>query len=356
MASLMNRTRLVRITERVQRPAAVETEPAENDPGQAEPGAPARFARELPLGFLGVHATAASRALYERLDPADVAEVERLIAADPELAAFYASSNDPGTLRHVLLAFGVWLGVPAVLEKTGLSAAQPSEEIHAMARGPISAAGGLYEADLLSDALAGVGTDLTGIGDALDFGCSSGRVLRVLASAYPETAWKGCDPNAAAIGWASENLPAIEFFQSANTPPLPLADASLDLAYAISIWSHFAPMLGLHWFEEMRRVIRPGGHLVLTTHGFTSVAYYAGHRLRTTEQSDAIIGSLYRHGWWYAAEFGAAGDWGVVNQEWGTSFISPEWLLTQLCPRWRVLDFAPGRNLDNQDVYVLQRV
>jgi len=31
-------------------------------------------------------------------------------------------------------------------------------------------------------------------------------------------------------------------------------------------------------------------------------------------------------------------------------------MLTQLCPRWRVLEFAPGRNQDNQDVYVLQRV
>ena len=175
----------------------------------------------------------------------------------------------------MILGYGIWLGHPAAPEKTGLLAAQPPEEVHLMARGPIAAAGGLYEADLVVDALAGVGVEMADIGSALDFGCSSGRVVRVLQAAYPETRWHGCDPNGPAIAWASENLPAIEFFVNGNAPPLPLADGSLDMAYAISIWSHFAPGLGLRWFEEMHRLIRPGGHLVCTTHGLTSVALYA---------------------------------------------------------------------------------
>jgi hypothetical protein len=44
----------------------------------------------------------------------------------------------------------------------------------------------------------------------------------------------------------------------------------------------------------------------------------------------------------------------VVDPQWGTAFISPEWLISQLSPQWRVLEFAPGRNQENQDVYVLQ--
>jgi hypothetical protein len=112
----------------------------------------------------------------------------------------------------------------------------------------------------------------------------------------------------------------------------------------------------LRWFEEMRLVIRPGGHLVCTTHGLTSVAYYALLDLRTPEQSEEIRDALYRDGSWYAPEFGERGDWGVVNPDWGTAFLSPEWMLAKLCPAWRVLEFAPGRNQENQDVYVLQRV
>ena len=45
-----------------------------------------------------------------------------------------------------------------------------------------------------------------------------------------------------------------------------------------------------------------------------------------------------------------------INPDWGTAFLSPEWMLAQLCPHWRVLEFAPGRNQENQDVYVLERV
>jgi len=367
MTALRDRKRLARLIERgaVRALASVAPEPEpeaspepapepEPEPGP-EPGAPARFARGLGSALLGVHATGVSQALYERLDADDVSEVERLISESPELKSCYAPVSDPGVRRHLLLAFGVSLSVPAVLAKTGLSDAQPPEAIHAMARGPISAAGGLYEADLLSDALASIGVDLADRREALDFGCSSGRVVRALAAAYPLVHWHGCDPNASAIAWAGENLPGIDFFVNDDVPPLPLTDGSLDLVYAVSIWSHFAPELGLRWFEEMRRVLVPGGHLVCTTHGLASVAFYATSELRTPEQAEEIVGALYDRGWWYAAEFGEEGDWGVVNPAWGTTFFSPEWLLANLCPRWRVLEFAPGRNQGNQDVYVLQR-
>ena len=181
---------------------------------------------------------------------------------------------------------------------------------------------------MVADALGGVGIEMTNITNALDFGCSSGRVVRVLAAAYPDIKWQGCDPNAPAITWANEHLPGIDFFVSGDAPPLPLPDAALDLAYAISIWSHFAPELGLRWFQEMHRIIRPGGHLVCTTHGLTSVAHYALGEMRSPEQSLEIRDTLYRNGAWYAPEFGEEGDWGVVNPDWGTAFLTPEWMLT----------------------------
>jgi SAM-dependent methyltransferase len=321
-----------------------------------EPGAPARFARTLGPVRPTEEDQIVSRRLYERLSPADVQEIEAAIAQDDQLQAYYAGAPDSRHRVFLLLSFGVWLQLPAVLEKLALGAAQPPEEIHAMARGPLAAAGGLYEADMVASALASVGVSIESAADALDFGCSSGRLVRVLCAAYPEVRWHGCDPNAPAIEWARGAYPRIHLFLSANQPPLELPDGSLDLVCAISIWSHFAPELGLRWFAEMHRLIRPGGHLVCTTHGLTSVDFYVKNTLRTPQQSDQIVGGLYERGWWYAQEFGENGDWGVINPDWGTAFLSPEWLLTQLCPHWRVLEFAPGRNQDNQDVYVLQRV
>jgi SAM-dependent methyltransferase len=323
---------------------------------QATPPIAESFIREVAPGhFADPTQNRASTKLYERLSHDDLEEIQRSIDEVPDLQQQYVDAYNEAARQHMILAFGVWLEVACASEETGLVKVQPPEEIHVMTRGPLAAAGGLYEADMVIDALVSAGIEMADVESALDFGCSSGRVLSVLRAAYPQTTWHGCDPNAPAIEWASENLPGIEFFVSGNAPPLPLADGSLDMVYAISIWSHFAPELGLSWFEEMHRLIRSGGHLVCTTHGLTSVAYSAAHG-RSEEQVEEILDSLYRQGSWYAPEFGEEGDWGVVNPDWGTAFLSPEWMLTHLCPRWRVLEFAPGRNQENQDVYVLQRV
>lgn len=334
-------------------PPSLLPEPPGRDENGAEPQ-PADFARTLRPDRLAVERQAATERLLSRLDDADVAEIERRIAEHPQMDAGYRAAPAP-TRRHLLLHLGTHLLVPAVYEKTGLRLGNPPEDVHAMARGPLAEAGGLYEADLVADALASAGVDMAQVRSGLDFGCSSGRVVRVLDAAFPETRWSGCDPNPEAIAWAGSHLHGIEFARSGNHPPLMLETGSLDLVYAISIWSHFAPELGLRWFDEMHRLLRPGGHLVMTTHGVMSVDYYATGGARSTSQSQEIQHALYDEGWWYKGEFGDEGDWGVVNPDWGTAFLTPEWVLSRLTPRWRVLEFALGRNADNQDVYVLER-
>lgn len=331
-------------------PAALPSLPKQPKPQAGD------LAREAPVTSLAGDRDRVSSLIASRLSAEDLGELERSLTGSPELEAHYLACRNPEPSPDLVLAYGLWLGVPSVIEKSGLITDQPPKDVHAMARGPLSAAGGLYEANMVADGLAGVGVEMTDITSALDFGCSSGRVVRVLAAAYPDIDWHGCDPNAPAIAWANEHLPGIDFFVSGDAPPLPLPDAALDLAYAISIWSHFAPELGLRWFAEMHRIIRPGGYLVCTTHGLTSVAHYALGGMRSPEQSLEIRDTLYRDGAWYAPEFGEEGDWGVVNPDWGTAFLTPEWMLTKLCPAWCVLEFAPGRNQENQDVYVLQRV
>ena len=322
----------------------------------APSSAPVDLSRELIPGPLGDDEQAVTDLLYRRLSLEVVQAVEHLVADSPELQGWRLDTMEPGLRRWMVVQLGMWLKVPEVAEQTRLPLARPPEDVHAMARGPLAAAGGTYEADLVVAALRGAGASIDEAGAALDFGCSSGRVVWVLAAAHPEVEWRGCDPNEPAIAWARKKLPGIDFFVSGGDPPLPIEESSLGLVFAISIWSHFEPSLGLRWFAEMRRVIRPGGHLIVTTHGLTSVAHAAAVGLRSPEQLDGIVRSLYRRGWWYRAEFGDEGDWGVVDPRWGTAFVSPEWLLAELCPEWRVLQFAAGRNQGNQDVYVFERV
>jgi SAM-dependent methyltransferase len=323
---------------------------------QADTGAFA-FARDLRPAVVAPDEWPVSRRLYERLTPELVATVKQKMLEAPELRSMveYEASGAP-EWWFVVLNLGAWFEIDEIAERTGLPRAQPPERVHTMARGPLAAAGGLYEADLIVSALTSAGATIEQVRAALDFGCSSGRVIRALTAAYPQIQWLGCDPNRPAIRWASENLPTAEFFDSDNEPPLRVGTGALDLAYAISVWSHLEPSLGLRWFDEMHRVIRPGGHLLSTTHGLTSIAHAAERERRSASQLEEIRRAMYSRGWWYAPEFGEEGDWGVVNPRWGTAFVSPEWLLSQLCPRWRLLEFAPGRVDYNQDVYVLERV
>ena len=111
-----------------------------------------------------------------------------------------------------------------MIEKSGLVPAQPPDEIHAMSRGALASGGSAGYADLVVSGLAGAGKRLEPGERVLDFGCSSGRVVRVLAAAFPDVRWHACDPNEAAVAWAQANLPGIEFAVSAQEPPLPYAD------------------------------------------------------------------------------------------------------------------------------------
>ena len=102
-------------------------------------------------------------------------------------------------------------------------------------------------------------------------------------------------------------------------------------------------------------MLAPGGHLVLTTHGLQSIAFYGEIGARPPRQLEQIRDELYRRGFWFAPEFGEAGDHGVKHLEWGTAFLTPEWLLQHVLPAWHLADWAVGHNADNQDVIVLSR-
>jgi SAM-dependent methyltransferase len=227
----------------------------------------------------------------------------------------------------------------------------PPEGVHAMTRGVEHLAGGMRHADL---ALTAAGPLPAG-GRGLDFGCSSGRVVRALAAIQPDLEWHACDPNEGAIAWARENLKRIDFFVSPQEPPLPRPDAYFDVVVAISIWSHYGPTAATAWLDEMHRVVRPGGILVLTAHGAHSLALFARERARDEDLLARAAAALHAEGHFFHDEFGPHGDEGVVHPEWGLAFFTLEWLAAQATPAWSIARFAPGAADGNQDVVVLRK-
>jgi SAM-dependent methyltransferase len=290
-----------------------------------------------------------TRALLDRLEEDD--EQAILAAADAEWRAYYAEAD--AEKPHLVLHYAAHWGVEPALERTGLVGAQPPEDVHAMARGPRAAAGGTWFADLVADAAERAGVPMDEPARVLDFGCSSGRVLRVLAAWRPGVDWVGCDPNAPAVAWADANIPGVTAFASPQEPPLALDDASFDLVYAISIWSHFGPTQAERWLDEMRRILKPGGALVFTTQGFPTLAHFLRRQEVTEEYACARATELLRDGHAYAVAFGEEGDWGVKHPEWGLAYMSAEWLAARTLPAWWLRLYEPARVDWSQDLVVL---
>jgi SAM-dependent methyltransferase len=114
------------------------------------------------------------------------------------------------------------------------------------------------------DAIA-VHVPLAGLGSVLDFGCGCGRVARYWAE-FAGTVY-GSDLDRPAVDWCRRNLSFARFEVNGLEPPLAFEDGSFDLVYALSVFTHLTEPLQLAWRDELRRVLRPGGLLLLTTHG-----------------------------------------------------------------------------------------
>jgi SAM-dependent methyltransferase len=103
-------------------------------------------------------------------------------------------------------------------------------------------------------------------GDVLDFGCGCGRILHWLIRDCPEARLFGVDVDPDAIAWCRSNLQA-RFAVNAPQPPLGFPDASFDTIYAVSVLTHLDEPLQHAWIQEWRRILRPGGSLLVTYHG-----------------------------------------------------------------------------------------
>lgn len=147
----------------------------------------------------------------------------------------------------------------------------------------------------------------------LDWGCGVARVVRHM----PE--WldagsriDGADINEGMIKWDNENIPGIRFSVIGTTAPMHYADASFDMVYALSVFTHIEDSRQEEWLGEIHRILQPKGLFLFTTHGrhFTSqllpaeqqtlsqqgsftISYQQkGHRMMTTYNQPAHFRSL----------------------------------------------------------------
>jgi SAM-dependent methyltransferase len=125
---------------------------------------------------------------------------------------------------------------------------------------------GRVHAELIRTLLREHGREPGSLEGMLDFGCGCGRVLRH---------WRGdgirrlhgSDVNPALVDWCRAALPFASVSANPPAPPVSLPDAGFDLVYAISVFTHLTHELERAWSDELTRLVRPGGLLLVTTKG-----------------------------------------------------------------------------------------
>jgi SAM-dependent methyltransferase len=187
--------------------------------------------------------------------------------------------------------------------------------------------------------LEGNGAPFAGVGSLLDFGCGCGRVLRHLMD--DGVAVSGSDLNVKLIRWCGANLAPARFSVNGLSPPLPHPDAAFGLVYALSVFTHLPEGLQKPWLKELARVLRPRGHLVLSTHGerYREV-------LDKSERARFDSGALVLR----------ADDRPGSNA--CGAFHPPSYLRSLAEPEFVVVDHRPEGALGNphQDLWLLRRV
>src|SRR5918999_978277 len=94
---------------------------------------------------------------------------------------------------------------------------------------------------------------------ALDVGCGDGRLTAELDAG----ALTAADVSAVALGRAAGRLPGAALVELDPDAPFPLGDAAFDLVLCAETVEHVRDVQ--LFLSEIRRVLRPGGELALTT-------------------------------------------------------------------------------------------
>ena len=197
----------------------------------------------------------------------------------------------------------------------------------------------------------------------LDFGCGCGRMARFLNNYPASHTIHACEVNPDHVNWCQNNLSNVQTSLSYPLPPLPYKDQMFDLIYGLSVFTHLPESSATKWLLEMKRVLRPGGILIVSIHGMTALNTIKNSALhqemfnlssdvaaRTIEnfQQEPFVFFIYDPNTLQVAKAGS---------EYGNTFIHPGYIYKNWAIEgFKVIDVLPGGLRNWQDLVILQRI
>ena len=175
----------------------------------------------------------------------------------------------------------------------------------------------------------------------LDWGCGPGRIVRHLPSLLSTAEIYGIDYNENYIKWCSENLKKIHFSTNKIGPPMNYAASFFDAIIGLSIFTHLSEKNHFAWIDELYRIIKVGGVILITTQG---EAYKS--RLTSNEKEIFDSGRLVTRK--YLKE----------GNRLYSSFQPQEFIQELIAGKFQIIEFIPGKMQNgepSQDNWVLKK-
>jgi SAM-dependent methyltransferase len=199
--------------------------------------------------------------------------------------------------------------------------------------------GGELAANTIIESLRRNNIDIKSLGSLLDFGCGCGRVLRHWKS-LRNTSIHGTDQQTFLVEECRRTLPFVTATSNGPEPPLGYADKTFDLVYALSVFTHLNERQQDAWRDEIRRILKPGGGWLLTTHGEAYVS-----RLSDSQLADFKAGKV------------VCRDGQFQGQNICVTYHPESYVRERLAAGFEVLEYVPegAKGNPEQDLYLLRK-
>jgi SAM-dependent methyltransferase len=132
-----------------------------------------------------------------------------------------------------------------------------------------------------------------------EWGCGPARIIRQLPIVIgrEDVSYFASDYNEQTIQWCKSNIEGVNFTSNQLEPPLSYEDDKFDFIYAASVFTHLSEDNAIKWVNELRRVLKPTGILLITTN---SDAAYQKELLsdekRKYESEGIVVSGKYEEG------------------------------------------------------------
>lgn len=191
----------------------------------------------------------------------------------------------------------------------------------------------------------------------LDFGAGSGRIAIPLSKDFPDMRLHCTDVDAEAIDYLSQNAPSnLECSVGSYMPPLSFENDQFDAMYAVSVWSHFPHDLAISWLEEVRRVVRPGGILLISVAGINVLKHWQETTVQWKEVSESDLESekyIYRE--FINLNTDEKHYPGISGEgSWGNTLVHPDYITETWGEIFTILEHRPAGMNGMQDLIILE--